>query len=163
MSLDAPGGSAEPASPRRIPWALLVPLLLFAGGLLFSFGALGYEVGTLAAPKAGMFPLMVGLLLLAATGSRVLQEYVRPSPPPEAPGPEWRRLPAICLGIGAFIALLKPAGYLIASTILCGLLLRVLGQRPWWAAAGIALAAAVLSYFVFSFMGVPLPMGPLPF
>ena len=142
---------------------MLVPLLLLGAGLLYSFGALGYEVGTLAAPKAGMFPLMVGLLLVVTTGSRVLQEYVRPSPPPEAPGPEWRRLPAICLGIGVFIALLKPAGYLIASTVLCVALLRILGQRPWWAAAGIALTAAALSYFVFSFLGVPLPMGPLPF
>ena len=153
----------DQASPRRIPWPLLVPLLLFAAGLLYTYGALSYEVGTLAAPKAGMFPLGVGVLLLVATGSRVLQEYARPSPPPEAPGQEWRRLSAICLGIGAFIALLKPAGYLIASAILCGALLRVLGQRPWWATAGIALAAAALSYFVFSFLGVPLPMGPLPF
>ena len=163
MPSDAPGGSAGRASPRRIPWPLLVPLLLFAAGLPYTFGALGYEVGTLAAPKAGMFPLGVGILLLVATGLRGLQEYARPSPPPEAPGPEWRRVPALCAAIGAFIVLLKPAGYLIAATVLCGALLLILGQRRWWATAGIAVAAAALSYSIFCFLGVPLPMGPLPF
>lgn len=144
-------------------WAIVVPLLGLGFGALYTIGAVSYEVGTLASPKAGLFPTLVGILLLAASGSRLYQEITRPSPGPDPPGPAWWRVPAICASIGVFIYLLKPAGYLVASTVLTALLIFLLGRRPGWAVMGFALATAVVSFFFFNLLGVPLPPGFLPF
>jgi hypothetical protein len=144
-------------------WSILPPLVVFVGGLAYTIGALTYQVGTVASPGPGLFPVLVGVLLLVASGVSLAAECVRPSPPPEALGPDWWRVPAVCAAIWAFAALLKPAGYLIASTALCGSLVFILGRRPWWLAAGIGLASAAASYYFFGGLGVPLPTGPLPF
>ena len=158
-----PGDSLSRTTPRRFSSAILAPLVVFVGGLVYTAGALRYQVGTPATPGPGLFPVSVGVLLLVASGFSLLAEYARPSPPPEALGPDWWRVPAICAAIWAFAALLKPAGYLTASAVLCGALVAILGRRPWWGVVGIGLATAAVSYYFFSLLGVPLPAGPLPF
>jgi hypothetical protein len=163
MPQSSPDESQSHGMPRRISWSILPLLLVFVGGLAYTVGALHYQVGTLAAPKSGLFPVGVGVLLLAASGHSLMAEYARPSSPPEALGPDWWRVPAICAALWAFALLLKPAGYPIASAVLCGLLLFILGRRPWWIAVCIGVATAVVSYYFFSSLGVPLPPGPLPF
>jgi len=147
----------------RVSWSIAVPLFVLGLGLLYTIGAVGYEVGTLASPKAGLFPTLVGVLLLSASGFRLCEEIARPSPGPEPLGPAWWRVPALCGAIGVFIFLLKPAGYLIASTAMTVLLITFLGRRRRWTVVGIALATAAVSYYFFSLLGVPLPSGPFPF
>ena len=158
--------SEKPAG-RRLPggvsWSIAVPLFVLVLGLLYTIGALSYEVGTLASPRSGLFPAFVGVLLLVASGFRLYEEITRPSPGPDPLGPAWWRVPAICASIGVFIYLLKPMGYLIASTVLTALLISFLGRRPRWAIASIALATAAVSFYFFTLLGVPLPPGPLPF
>ena len=149
--------------PGGVSWSIVVPLFVLVLGLLYTACAVSYEVGTLASPKSGLFPTFVGILLLVASGYRLYEEITRPSPGPEPLGPAWWRVPAICASIGVFIGLLKPAGYLIASTVMTGLLILFLGRRPRWAIVGIALATAAGSYYFFKLLGVPLPPGPLPF
>jgi hypothetical protein len=163
MPQNSPEESLSRGTPRRVSRSILPPLLVFVGGLAYTLGALHYQVGTLAAPKSGLFPVGVGVLLLVASGYSLVVEYARPSPPPEALGPDWRRVPAICAAIWAFAALLKPAGYVIASAVLCGLLVFILGRRPWWLDVGIGVATAAVTYYFFSVLGVPLPAGVLPF
>ena len=157
------GESLSRATPRRLSWSILAPLLVFVGGLVYTGGALRYQAGTLATPGPGLFPVSVGVLILVASGFSLLAEYARPSPPLEALGQDWWKVPAMCAAIWAFAALLKPAGYLIASAVLCGLLVFILGRRPWWVALGIGLATAAVTYYFFSLLGVPLPAGLLPF
>jgi len=149
--------------PGGVSGSIVVPLFVLVVGLLYMIGAVSYEVGTLASPKAGFFPAFVGILLLVAGGFRLYEEISRPSPGPEPLGPAWWRVPAICASIGVFIYLLKPAGYLFAATVLTALLIFFLGRRPRWAIVGIALATAAVSYYFFNLLGVPLPPGPLPF
>jgi hypothetical protein len=149
--------------PGGVSWPIVVPLVVLVLAVLYTIGAVSYEVGTLASPKSGLFPAFVGILLLVSSGFRLYEEIARPSPGPEPLGPAWWRVPAICASIGVFIYLLKPAGYLIASTLLTGLLIFFLGRRPRWAIVGIALATAAGSYYFFKLLGVPLPLGPLPF
>ena len=149
--------------PGGVSWAIVVPLLVLVLAVLYTIGAVSYEVGTLASPKSGLFPAFVGILLLVASGFRLYEEIVRPSPGPDPLGPAWWRVPAICASIGVFIYLLKPAGYPIASTVMTALLILFFGRRPRWAILGIALATAAVSYYFFKLLGVPLPPGPLPF
>ena len=149
--------------PGGVSWAIVVPLLVLVLAVLYTIGAVSYEVGTLASPKSGLFPALVGILLLVASGFRLYEEIVRPSAGPEPLGPVWWRVPAICASIGVFIYLLKPAGYPIASTVMTALLILFFGRRPRWAIVGIALTTADGSYYFFKLLGVPLPPGPLPF
>ena len=146
-----------------VSWAIVVPLLVLVLAVLYTIGAVSYEVGTLASPKSGLFPALVGILLLVASGFRLYEEITRPSPGPDPLGPAWWRVPAICASIGIFIYLLKPAGYPIASTVMIALLILFFGRRPRWAIVGIALATAAGSYYFFKLLGVPLPAGLLPF
>jgi putative tricarboxylic transport membrane protein len=65
---------------------------------------------------------------------------------------------ALLLG---FCFLLPWIGYPLSALVFTGLLLRALGGR-WMAAAAIALASALVSYYVFAtVLGVPLPRGVL--
>ncbi len=95
--------SAGRTLPGGVSWSLVVPLLVLVLGLLYTIGALSYQVGTLASPQAGLFPAFVGILLLVASGFRLYEEITRPSPGPEPLGPAWWRVPAICASIGVFI------------------------------------------------------------
>jgi hypothetical protein len=167
MKMPAASQKASEKSPgltmsSGISWSIVVPLFFLLLGLLYTIGGVSYEVGTLASPKAGLFPAFVGVLLLVASGYRLYEEIVRPSPGPDPLGAAWWRVPAICASIGIFIGLLKPVGYLIASALMTALLIIFLGRRRRWAIVGIAMATAALSYYFFTLLGVPLPPGLLP-
>jgi putative tricarboxylic transport membrane protein len=61
----------------------------------------------------------------------------------------------------AFALVLEPLGYALSMFLMMGLLLRLAG-RGWPAAAGMALASTLLSFFLFDmWLGVPLPKGAL--
>ncbi|HSR10552.1 MAG TPA: tripartite tricarboxylate transporter TctB family protein [Thermodesulfobacteriota bacterium] len=168
--MSEPAGSGEvSAKSRARTWLraasspAVVPLSVLVIGVFYTVGAVYYDVGTMAAPQAGLFPVFVGILLLLASGCRLYEEIARPSQRPEPLGPAWWRVPAICASIGVFIVLLKAAGYLIAGTVMTAFLILFLGRRPRWAVAGIALTTAAVTYYFFNLLGVPLPPGPLPF
>lgn len=74
-----------------------------------------------------------------------------------AAGPfPWTALGAIV----AYIALLPWAGFVPASVAFCALLMRIIGERRWWAiaagAAGMPLALMLVFRYVFQ---IPLPRG----
>jgi hypothetical protein len=62
--------------------------------------------------------------------------------------------------VAAATALLTPLGYPLVAFLLLAALLRILGLRPWWTTAGIALAVAAASYVLFvHWLQIPLPRG----
>jgi putative tricarboxylic transport membrane protein len=62
----------------------------------------------------------------------------------------------------AYVAALETAGYIIATTILSAIVLRILGTKSFWVMSAISLILGVGSYFIFDgLLGVPLPVGVL--
>jgi hypothetical protein len=132
--------------------------------------SLQYPIGTLRAPGSGLYPLMLGLMLMALAAAhavRVRLEQPRPAVTPGAPS--WRLDDAtrrVLLFVGAVAlctALLQTIGYIASGFLVMLGLLRVFGVR-WGAAALIAALSAVASHVLFvRWLHIPMPAGPLGF
>jgi hypothetical protein len=60
-----------------------------------------------------------------------------------------------------YALVLKPAGFLAASTGLAALVLVILGRRRAWSVVAISGTLSVGGYLTFRLLGVPLPAGAL--
>ncbi|MFB3817296.1 MAG: tripartite tricarboxylate transporter TctB family protein [Candidatus Methylomirabilales bacterium] len=138
-------------------------LLLF--GLVTALLSLQLPIGTFRAPGSGLFPLILGLTLLALAAAYLVQlrmtRHGRPSAPAPPAGPaSLSRVLAFVAAVAAAAALLAPLGYPLVAFLLLAALLRILGLRPWWTTAAVALGAAAASYVLFvRWLQIPLPRG----
>jgi putative tricarboxylic transport membrane protein len=139
--------------------ALALPLAGVLLGVAYSLGAMRYSVGSLIAPGPGLFPLLAGVTMTLASGIALIVEFRRPSLPPPQLGESFRRVPWLLAALVAYALLLKPAGFVAASTALVALVLVVLGRRQVWSVAVLALALSAGCYLTFRLLGVPLPPG----
>lgn len=142
------------------------------GVLLLVFGAvtallsLRMPVGTFRAAGTGLFPLCLGVLLMALASIFLLTRRAVAPPPAqrdagsrEAPGSHRQML----LFLGAIILatlLLDPLGYPLSSFGLLLALLRILGIKQWRRNLLIASVTTGVAYLVFvHWLKIPLPMG----
>jgi putative tricarboxylic transport membrane protein len=134
-------------------------------GILYCVGGLLLPMGTIDAPKGGLFPLIVGVFIVAISLSLLFHSFkgVQDSQEPSETfpkGADRNRLLAVSVSLLIFALCLKPLGYLISTVGLMAVIVRLFGLRGW---AKIALAAALtgfLSYYLFAvILEVPLPRG----
>lgn len=130
-------------------------------GAVYTVAALSYPVGTPVAPGPGLFPVLAGSTMTLASLIALIAEYRAPSVAPMRLGASFRRVPALVATLGVYAIVLKPAGFLVASTALVALVLVILGRRhaPTVIATAIGLSAGC--YLTFRLLGVPLPVGAL--
>ncbi|MCH1868778.1 tripartite tricarboxylate transporter TctB family protein [Nocardioides sp. CFH 31398] len=131
----------------------LVGLALGVGGIVLS---LGYGLGTLREPGAGMWPLIVSVLITVLSAAllvvgRTLDDSER-----------FRRaslLPAV--GAATFVALafLMPViGFEIPALLLCVVWLRFLGGETWRSTIVVSVVTVAAFYALFLYgLRVPLP------
>jgi putative tricarboxylic transport membrane protein len=147
----------RPAASRTLALPLAGVLL----GLAYSTGALRYPVGSLVAPGPGLFPLLTGVTMTLAGVTALILACRGPSVTTPRLGESFGRVPLLLATLVAYALVLKPAGFLAASTTLTALLLVVLGRRQAWRVAALAVALSVGCYLAFRLLGVPLPRGAL--
>lgn len=130
-------------------------------GAAFIWGAASIETGFIVDPLGpSSFPIIIGGLLMVSAVIMIL----RPDPEPEWPSAVG--LGEIGLAIAALVAyalLLKPIGFVPATTLAAAALGWRLGARPFWAiigGAGIAVGIYVIFHLV---LGLSLAKGPLGF
>jgi putative tricarboxylic transport membrane protein len=134
---------------------------LLLGGLYLA-EAMRYPRGALAQPGPGLFPLLVGsLLLLSSAGIGAEAFFTREGRPVDWPaGAGLWRLITVGLATLAYTIVLPYAGHPLAGSLLVLTVLRVMGLRRWGVAVLLALAAGLGSYYLFGvLLGVPLPAG----
>lgn len=143
----------------RLPRA--VALAFLAGSALYLVQAARLPLGSVEQPGAGLFPLLVGALLLAASVAHLLQDLRRGSGGPPLPSAETgRRVMGVVAALGAFCLLLPWLGYGVTALGLLLAILRLFGLARWGMTAAVALVATVASYYLFAVvLGVPLPAG----
>ncbi|HET7875833.1 MAG TPA: tripartite tricarboxylate transporter TctB family protein [Methylomirabilota bacterium] len=132
-----------------------------AASAFYLFQTAQLPQGSLEQPGPGLFPMLVGVLLLASSVAFGLQE-LRPSAGLLArPSPETgRRVAGIVAALAAFCFLLPWLGYGVTALGLLLTLLRLFGLKRWGAVAAAALVATLASYYLFAvILGVPLPAG----
>ncbi len=141
-----------------------IVLLLF--GAITAALSLRMPIGTFRAAGTGLFPLCLGMLLMALAAIFLLTLRVETSPQAQLDAgtdeaPESPR--QVLLFLGAIILatlLLDPLGYPLSALLLLVALLRILGTKQWRLNLLISSVTTLAAYLVFvHWLKIPLPMG----
>lgn len=130
--------------------------------LLYLWEARRYPWGSVAQPGPGLYPALVGaLVLLASLGVGIETASRRSGRHVDWPvGPALRRLAAILGPTAGYVALLPYLGHPVAGTLLTLAVLHAMGLGRWPVKIGVAVAVGLGSHYVFAaLLGVPLPVG----
>jgi putative tricarboxylic transport membrane protein len=142
-----------------------VATILFLG---FAIGALIVSVklplGTLNAPAAGFFPAVLAALLAMTSLLGFLNALRSGHESADQAEPlRWKKIVFTVSSLLVFAFVFESFGYLVATFLFITFLLRIVEQRTWGLAVGVAFAASFFSYLIFGLLlGTPLPAGWLP-
>ena len=132
--------------------------------------------GGYAAVGPRVFPIAIGIALVAvalwtafrahgaagAPSSGPAKARAAPAPDADSSAADWRSAAPSTLLFLAYIALIEPLGYLLATTAFIALEARLLGSRRWGRDLLAALAVTVSVYVLFNLvLGLRLPGGLL--
>lgn len=142
-------------------------VMIFAGlgavlSALYLLEGKRYSMGTPAEPGPGLFPLIVGgILLVGFVGTGIEALATAPGAKVGWPaGPGRRRVAAIALSCGAYALALPFIGQMIAASLLALAVLHVMALRSWLLKVVLAVGIGVGSYVLFGrVLGVPFPSG----
>lgn len=141
-----------------------IVLLLF--GLVTVILSLRMPLGTFRMAGTGMFPLLLGILLMILSGIFVLKVFsqgmaakLKKEPLPESSGSPIQLI--LFLGTMVLVTLfLSKLGYPLSAFLLMVALLRVLGVKKWTLTLPLSFMTAVVCYFLFvHWLNIPLPKG----
>jgi hypothetical protein len=153
------------------PAASTRTLEIIVAGLLFLLGALvivdSVRLGARWAddgPQAGYFPFYIGLLICVSTAIvifRAVGDKAKAAKTFVTRGAFrqvlWMLVPSI-----VYVALIKPVGLYVASTLFIAFFMRRLGNYPWLPTALVAVGVSAAFFLLFEvWFTLPLPKGPL--
>jgi putative tricarboxylic transport membrane protein len=135
-------------------------------GLGFTGGGLRYGFGSWTGPGPGLLPVVFGVILmilsvglLAAALFGVKEGKTKLF---WQAGGSWKPILFTVIALLAYMALLKPAGFIPTTFLLVFYLLKFIGGKRWLISIGCALVSAFLCFYLFSgLLGTPLPKGQL--
>ena len=143
---------------KRDLFASLFGILLGAAVII---GSVRLRLGTPTEPQPGFFPFMAGMILIVLCGLLLIWAFSGRSPGGETIG-EIQRPVILILGLFVYSVVLDLLGYVIATMILSGVVLRILDTKGWWKIAAISVVLSFGTYFLFDrLLDVPLPGGIL--
>jgi len=145
---------------------------IIGGIVIFLFGgatvllSLKMPIGTFRMAGTGMFPLILGILLMFLSCIfllKLLYQHKKTTTKRDSGG-EVRRSPVqLILFFGTMVlatAFFDKLGYPLASFLLLAALLRTLGMKQWTLNILLSLMTAAASYFLFvQWLQIPLPKG----
>jgi putative tricarboxylic transport membrane protein len=131
----------------------LVPLIFGVFGLIV---ALGLGVGSLSAPGAGLWPLVISLVMITAAGTAL----VRAKHDEDVEAFDGGIL-TVVFSVGsllAYAALLPVIGFEIPTVLLLFFWIKILGKEGWRPAVTVSIVATVVVYVLFVLLlAVPIP------
>jgi hypothetical protein len=138
---------------RRVSPDQVSGTLFFLMGLLISFHALRYKIGSLANPGSGLMPFLTGLLMCGLALVGFVQATFRG--PKSLPQPArfqdqpWRKSLLTLAALVGFLLLMTPIGFIPATVVFIGFLLRAIIPQRWPVVAAVSLLTALFVYLVF--------------
>ena len=150
--------------------------LILAVGLVYEIMALNMPRGGLSYPGPGLFPMIVGIFLIATALGCLIQEILSrkrrgegpsasPLPDRDSAAPPRRNVKKTFQLMALMIVYtlaLKPLGFLICICAFLVVAIRIFGYRRWAPALAMAAVIAGISYVSFVlWLKVPLPLGIL--
>ena len=142
---------------RTAGLAAAVLFLLIGGGQIYM--SLALPRGTLAEPGPGVFPLLVGTLMCAASLDGLAHAIFDRNQLESSLLADAARPAALVAALAAFLVLLPRVGFILPSLLLQVVTLQVFGMRGVW--RRLALAAAITAAAVLLFqtlLGVQFPV-----
>ena len=142
-------------------------VILFLFGGLTTFLSLRMPIGTFRAAGTGLFPLLLGVILMILSGLFLLNLFLGKEKGPERKKSPVEAIPGsvrpvvFFLGMMALATLfLNSQGYPLIAFLLMVSLLKTLGMKRWSINILWSLTTAVASYFLFvQWLKIPLPKG----
>lgn len=141
----------------RAPGLAAAVMFLVIGAGQF-YMALGLPRGTLAEPGPAVFPLLVGVLMSAASLACLVRTLVERDPVRFDLRTDAVRPAVLVAALAVFLLLLPRVGFVLPSLLLQVVTLQVFGMRGVWrrlAVAAVTTAAAVLLFE--TLLGVQFP------
>jgi putative tricarboxylic transport membrane protein len=139
-------------------------ILAGLGGFIF-FEASRLTFGSVRVPQTGFFPSILAILLLLFSIALLVQTHRQPdndSRGQRITSEAWIRISTSLTAMLGFALLLEKLGFLLSTFIVMLLLLRVIERQNWSRVIAVALATALVSYFLFAWvLNIPLPAGVL--
>jgi putative tricarboxylic transport membrane protein len=148
---------------RRSTIAASLILAGLAGLILFEASRLAF--GSIRVPQTGFFPSILATLLLFFSIALLVQTRRQAdgeSREPPIESEAWIRISITLAAMLGFALVLEKLGFLLSTFTLMLLLLRVIEAQKWSRVIAVALATALISYFLFArLLNIPLPAGVL--
>lgn len=139
-------------------------LIFLIIGLMGLLSALRLPPGTLSAPGPGLFPISLGFLLAVLSLALLLRSRRESSAGGSLGlGERGSKVLLALGGLVAYFSLLERLGYLLCGLLILSFLLRVVEQCAWKTTLAVAVITTAGSYILFTYLGIPLPLGILTF
>ncbi len=158
------GGGVGVAGRRRTPLGVATVFILFS--IFYLATAAHLPFGTRNQPGPGVYPVLVGLLMLGSSLGLALEAVLgrrAAESPIEWPTgvAGWRMLTVAGASAG-YILLVPYLGDALAGIVAMLLVLRVMGMRRWLVACALAVGVALTFHYLFVvLLSIPLPRGVL--
>jgi putative tricarboxylic transport membrane protein len=145
---------------------IIVGVVIFFFGAITALLSLRMPIGTFRLAGTGMFPLILGILLMLLSGIFILRVYFKSNGAPleqEAVVKSSRSAKQLVFFLGTMVLaalFFNQLGYPLISFLLMLGLLRILGMKRWGLNILISVVTAVGSYFLFvQWLNIPMPKG----
>jgi len=145
---------------------VIVGFVIFIFGGITAVLSLKMPIGTFRIPGSGMFPLLLGILLMILSGTFVLKPFSQnkakqPEKGSSIESSESPRALILFLGTMTLVTLFfNKLGYPLSALLLMLALLRILGVKRWTLTLPLSFMTAVVCYFLFvHWLKIPLPKG----
>jgi putative tricarboxylic transport membrane protein len=124
--------------------------------------SLKLPLGTPLEPMTGFVPLVVSVFLLSVSLIHFFYVIRGDLESVETLGEMWKRPAQVVAGLLLYSFILDPLGYVIATTGLAFVVMRVFEPDAWIKPLAVAIVVSGVSYVLFDrLLDVPLPMGIL--
>ena len=148
---------------RRLTIAASLILAGLAGLTLFEASRLAF--GSIRVPQTGFFPSILAILLLFFSIALLVQTCRQAggeSGEQPITSEAWIRISITLAAMLGFALVLEKVGFLLSTFTVMLVLLRVIEPQKWPRVLAVALATALISYFLFGrLLNIPLPAGVL--
>jgi len=142
-------------------------VILFLFGGLTTLLSLRMPIGTFRAAGTGLFPLLLGIILMILSGLFLLNLFLRKEKGAERKESPVEAIPGSIAPVLLFLGMMGLAtlffnslGYPLVAFLLMVTLLKILGTKRWSVNILLSLATAAASYFLFvQWLKIPLPKG----
>ena len=143
---------------------LTIRFFWLALGLFVVIYSYTLGLGKLIDPGPGLLPFLLGMIFLILSSVRfvtVIQSRETDETEEEKKKTEYWRIILIVVALLIWAFVLESLGFLIATFILMTLLYRAAGFNKWYLAVFWGLITVLVTYFVFTYLGVRFPPGIL--